>query len=335
MKNPLTAINAIHKNVFMITTDLNMAMAALEKEEPIAIPTETVYGLAANAYSEKAIKKVFHLKNRPLNNPLIVHIKSISFLPEVAQDIPPAAFQLAEKFWPGPLTLLVRKNQRITDFITAGKDTVAVRVPNHPITLELLHQLNFPLVAPSANPFSFISPTKADHVFNYFKDELPIILEGGECEKGIESTIIGFENNQAILYRLGAISIEEIENEIGEVKILNQNNQDPKAPGMLSKHYSPKTELLLSTKIEETIKNLPDKKIGLLLFKNEIASTFPVKQEILSKKGNLPEAAKNLYAAMHRLDNQNLDIIIAEIFPNEGLGKSINDRLQRAANKNN
>ncbi len=317
----------------VITTDLNLAKNALNNNEIIAIPTETVYGLAGNAYNEGAIKKIFALKNRPLYNPLIVHIKSADFLSKVAKDIPEIALQLANYFWPGPLTLVLKKQIFIPDLVTSGKDTVAIRVPNHSLTLKLLEELEFPLAAPSANPFGSISPTSARHVYNYFEADLGVVLDGGECEKGIESTIIGFENNQPVVYRLGSLSIEEIESKIGKVFTKTSDDTAPIAPGMLSRHYAPSTDTYLTTEVEKLIQSYPNKKIGLLLFNNPIKNTTVEHQEILSKSGNLKEAAKNLYAAMHRLDKLNLDMIIAEQLPNIGLGKTMNDKLQRATKK--
>jgi L-threonylcarbamoyladenylate synthase len=317
----------------MIITDIDQAKQALENNDIISIPTETVYGLAGNAYSEKAIEKIFNLKKRPFFNPLIVHIKSSAFLINVARDIPSIALDLANEFWPGPLTLVLKKKSIIPDIVTAGKDTVAIRVPNHPLTLNLLEQLEFPLAAPSANPFGSISPTSAVHVYNYFEDRLDIILDGGECEKGIESTIIGFENNQAIVYRLGSLSIESIENKVGNVLAETRNETAPKAPGMLSRHYAPSTDTYLTSEVEKLVQSNPNKKIGLLLFQNRLENSIVEHQEILSSSGNLNEAAKQLYAAMHRLDKLNLDLIIAEKFPDTGLGKTINDKLQRATKK--
>ena len=239
----------------MITTDLDIAKKALDANEIIAIPTETVYGLAGNAFSESAIKKIFELKQRPFYNPLIVHIKSSAYLSEVACNVPEIALQLAAKFWPGPLTLIVNKLPKIPDLVTAGKETVGIRMPNHPVTLALLEQLDFPLAAPSANPFGSISPTSAAHVENYFKENLKVVLDGGNCEKGLESTIIGFENNKPVLFRLGAISLEEIEKEIGKVQIKNHGSEtDLSAPGMLSRHYSPATNTYLTDNISEEIK---------------------------------------------------------------------------------
>jgi L-threonylcarbamoyladenylate synthase len=317
----------------VITTNLNEAKQALINGDIIAIPTETVYGLAGNAYSESAVEKIFALKKRPFFNPLIVHIKSATFLKDVATDIPEIAMNLAKAFWPGSLTLVLKKQPHISDIVTAGKETVAIRMPNHPLTLELLKSLEFPLAAPSANPFGSISPTSAAHVSNYFNDELDIILEGGACEKGVESTIIGFENNQPVLYRHGSISVEEIEAVVGKIRIVVHNDNKPDAPGMLSRHYAPMTDTFLTDDVKGLIKLFSDKKIGLLLFKDEIKEGNIIHQEILSKTGNPNEAAKNLYAAMHRLDKSNLDVIIAERLPNKGLGKTINDRLQRAVKK--
>jgi L-threonylcarbamoyladenylate synthase len=203
-------IIVIHNKMRNTELNLKKAINDLENDKLIAIPTETVYGLAANASSETAIKKIFTLKKRPESNPLILHIKSINYLKEIAENIPEKAMVLANNFWPGPLTLILVKKAHISELITSGKDTVAVRVPNHPLTLKLLENLNFPIVAPSANPYGSISPTSASHVEKYFKNHIDCILDGDKCEKGIESTIIGFRDNQPILYRYGAIPIEHI-----------------------------------------------------------------------------------------------------------------------------
>ncbi|WP_354330057.1 L-threonylcarbamoyladenylate synthase [Pedobacter sp. CG_S7] len=303
------------------------------KNKLIAIPTETVYGLAGNAFSETAIKKIFALKKRPEYNPFIVHIKSFTYLNEIAKDIPPDALKLAEYFWPGPLTLVLKKRDCIPDSVTAGSDTVAVRVPNHLLTLELLAQLDFPLVAPSANPFGSISPTSAQHVQNYFNTEIEVIMDGGCCERGIESTIIGFEDNQPILYRHGALSIEEIEKVIGPVALQTNSESKPNAPGMLSRHYAPITALFVTTNINQTVKLFRGQKIGLLVFKDSLINDGILDKEILSASGDFLEAASNLFGAMHRLDKLNLDVIIAEKFPDKDLGKTINDRLERASKR--
>lgn len=317
----------------MITTDLNLVKKALEKGVPVAIPTETVYGLAANAFKVSSIDKIFHLKQRPANNPLIVHIPNVEYLTQVASKIPERAKRLASAFWPGPLTLVLKKQKLIPDRVTAGKDTVAVRIPNHPLALKLLQQLDFPLAAPSANPFGAISPTSALHVSNAFQEKLKFILDGGDCKRGLESTIIGFENEKAVLYRHGAISLEAIEEVIGKIGVKNNNEEKPEAPGMLSKHYAPKTPLLLSAKITKDVKIHHPKKIGLLVFKDTQGLEKQHKVEILSPKGDLNEAAKKLYNALHHLDQLDLDLIITERFPENNLGRTINDRLNRAAKK--
>jgi L-threonylcarbamoyladenylate synthase len=318
----------------MISTNIQQAVDILNNDELVAIPTETVYGLAGNIYSEVAITKIFTLKNRPLFNPLIVHIHSITQLNELTLYLPPKAQMLANNFWPGALTLVLPKHASVPDIITAGKNTVAIRMPNHPVTLALLEKLNFPLAAPSANPFGCISPTKAIHVETYFGNSLQMVLEGGDCKDGIESTIIGFEGDEPVLYRLGAISVEDIEDVIGPIKMYNKKETTaPEAPGMLEKHYAPLTPTILVTNIEAAIQSNLDKKIGLLSFSNKINHPQIVHQEILSANADFKEAASNLYAALHVLDKLKVDIIIAERLPNKGLGKSINDRLERATKK--
>lgn len=317
----------------MITSNLEKAIVNLNNEDLVAIPTETVYGLAANAFNETAVNKIFSLKKRPNYNPLIVHIKSIDYLNNIADNIPKKALVLAEHFWPGSLTLVLNKKSNIPNTVTAGKETVAIRVPNHPVTLELLNRLNFPLAAPSANPFGSISPTTSQHVHTYFGDKLEVILEGGPCEKGLESTIIGFENNEPVLYRHGAIAIDEIEKVVGTVGFHTKNDKNPTAPGMLSKHYAPNKEIFLTNNVRELAKNFPDKKIGLILYKDYSFTNKNWNTVILSKTGDLEEAAKNLYTSLHNLDNSDCDLIIAERFPNERLGKTINDRLERAVKK--
>lgn len=314
----------------IISKDISKAVALLNQEKLVAIPTETVYGLAGNIFSEKAIDSIFKTKQRPLFNPLIVHIPSIDYLETIVARIPEKAKLLAEAFWPGPITLVLKKKEVIPDIITAGKDTVAVRIPNHPTTLELLKQLDFPLAAPSANPFNRISPTSAEHVESYFKNDIKMVLDGGTCTSGIESTIIGFENDEPIIYRLGSTSIEDIENIVGSVEIKNKKNFVPNAPGMLARHYAPNTKTILVTDISDAIKQFQGKNIGILAFENEIKNKAIKFQIVLSKTGNVSEAATNLYSALHQLDEQDLDIIIAERLPNHDIGKSINDRLQRA-----
>ncbi|MDX1652258.1 MAG: L-threonylcarbamoyladenylate synthase [Brumimicrobium sp.] len=318
----------------MITKDLDLAKKVLLSGELIAIPTETVYGLAGNAFDPAVVRKIFTLKKRPFYNPLIVHIKSIDYLSKVATDIPETAMKLAQEFWPGSLTLVLKKQPEVPELVTAGKETVAVRIPNHPLTLELLNKLDFPLAAPSANPFGSISPTSAEHVSAYFGDELGLILDGGNCERGLESTILGFEEDNPVLYRLGSLSLEEIEDRIGSLSLkIHSDKNKPEAPGMLSKHYAPSTETYFPDDLDAFLKQTENKNIGLILFSKAYRDFPRENQEILSETGDLNEAARNLYSAMHRLDKRNFDMIVAQRFPDRGLGKTINDKLRRAATR--
>lgn len=317
----------------IVSKDISKAAEILIQEDLVAIPTETVYGLAGNIYSEKAIKAIFKMKQRPFFNPLIVHVKSVEQLDELAQDIPEKARLLADKFWPGPLTMVLKKQESVPDLVTAGKDSVAIRIPNHATTLALLETLDFPLAAPSANPFGAISPTSALHVAEYFGEKLQMVLDGGDCQNGIESTIIGFENEEPVVYRLGSISVEDIEEVIGKIEIKNKKENAPDAPGMLSRHYAPATTTFLESDVAQFIKRFPEKKIGLLLFNERIENAGVIHQEVLSENSDLKEATSHLYAAMHRLDKMDLDMIVAERFPDFELGKSINDRLERATKK--
>lgn len=318
----------------IISKDIKKAIAILSAEKLVAIPTETVYGLAGNIFSENAIKSIFETKKRPFFNPLIVHIPSIENLKDIASHVPPKAQKLAETFWPGSMTLVLKKQANIPNLVTAGKDTVAIRVPNHPVTLELLKQLPFPLAAPSANPFGSISPTCAEHVATYFENDIEQVLDGGACRNGIESTIIGFDNDEPVVYRLGSLALEAIENVVGPVTLKNKKENKPDAPGMLAKHYAPNTKTVLTDTIAREIESHNGKRIGVLSFKTRYEDTRITYQLILSEKGDMAEAMSKLYASMHHLDHQNLDVIIAERLPDFGLGKSINDRLQRATFSN-
>jgi len=240
---------------------------------------------------------------------------------------------LFEKFSPGPLTVLLKKKKLIPDLVTSGLDSVAIRIPNHPLTLELLKQLDFPLAAPSANPFGYISPTTAQHVFAQLQNKIPYILDGGATNVGVESTIIGFENNDPIVYRLGGLAIEEIENVIGKVLVELTESSNPKTPGMLKSHYAPIKNLKIR-KFENSEMEIHPMKTGVIAFDKYLDGIEKQNQILLSAKGDLNEAAKNLFAAMRSLDESDVEEIIAVKFPDEGLGKAINDRLKRASTDN-
>lgn len=315
----------------IITKEIELAAEHLLNDDLVVIPTETVYGLAANFNSEKAINKLFELKQRPKSNPLIVHVSNRNQVNNLVIFFPEKAQLLAKKFWPGPLTLVLEKNKNVLDIVTANQETVAVRMPNHPLTLSLIEKTGIPIVAPSANPFTKISPTKVKHVIDDYPSNCPLILDGGDCTHGMESTILGFENEEVILYRLGALSISKIEAVVGKISLKDKHNKKVLTPGMHKKHYSPKTPLLVTNHIEKELFRHGNKQIGLLTFKLTAQMSKVKKHIVLSEDGSYELAMKNFYNALHELDKCELDIIVAEQFPDENLGKVINDRLDRAA----
>lgn len=317
----------------LIDTNLDIAYDLLTTSEIVAIPTETVYGLAGNALDLSAIDKIFIAKNRPRTNPLIVHISGIDELNKYVRYIPDISLKLTEKFWPGPLTILFPKSDVISSEVTANQPTVAIRIPQHPVTLRLLKMLPFPLVAPSANPSGYISPTSAQHVQAQLGDKIKYILDGGPCTKGIESTIIGFDDDETpVIYRKGIITPDDIKKIAGKVKIHTSHAHDKVVTaGMSLSHYSPKTLLYLTNDLEVILSKNKDKRIGIITLQRKFNTDF--EQYVLSEKGDQEEAAKNLYAAMHYLDSLDLDLIVAEMFPDEGIGLAINDRLRRAADE--
>lgn len=314
-----------------IGTDINYAAALLQKGELVAIPTETVYGLAGNALNDEAVLKIFIAKNRPQFNPLIIHVASFDQLNNFVTHIPAKAKILADAFLPGPLTFLLNKKDIIPDLVTAGSDKVAIRIPDHPLTKKLLTKINFPLAAPSANPSGYVSPTSAQHVYEGLNGKIAYILDGGECIVGLESTIISFdETEKVIVQRVGGIALEEIEKVLGEKVIQSaQTHELPDAPGQLKSHYATHTPLLLGN-VNDLIKQFPDQKIAVISFKNNYIHKNIIQQYVLSPSGDLEEAAKNLFKTLREADSISTDIIIAERLPGEGLGRAINDRLNRA-----
>ena len=242
--------------------------------------------------------------------------------------IPEQARLLAAAFWPGPLTLLLPKRDLISDLVTAGLPTVAVRIPNHPLTLDLLRSLDFPLAAPSANPFGYISPTTAQHVADQLGNQIPYILDGGQAGIGLESTIIGFDQDKATVFRLGGMALEQIEAVIGPVSVQTHSTSNPKAPGMLSSHYAPRKPLHLLVPGQSPP---PSNSAGALAFREPFGGINPDYQRVLSPTGDLNEAAKNLFAYLRALDKLPVDVIYAEPLPNQGLGWAMNDRLRRAS----
>ncbi len=310
-----------------IGTDLSLAIDLLQKDELVAIPTETVYGLAGNALSQDAVMKIFQVKKRPFFDPLILHTSSLEKINNLVVNIPDQLKTLAHKYMPGPLTILLEKTDLVPDLITAGSDKVAIRIPVHPLTQKLLARLDFPLAAPSANPFGYISPTEPSHVQKQLGEQIRYILDGGQCEVGLESTIIECRNNEIWVLRKGGVAVEDLGH---EVKVELHSSSNPKAPGMLKSHYAPKVPVLIGPQIEDLDK-YNFERIGVLKFQ-EASPIFPVENQlILSKSGNLQEAARNLFAHLRELDEMDLDLIITEYVPDHGLGRAINDKLKRAA----
>ena len=311
-------------------TDIERAAALLTAGELVAIPTETVYGLAGNALNNEAVAAIFTVKNRPQFDPLILHVASPALLNTWAEEVPPPLQRLADAFMPGPLTLLLPKREVIPDLVTSGLPRVAIRVPAHPLTRALLEKVGFPLAAPSANPFGYISPTTARHVFQQLQGKISYILDGGNCSIGLESTIVGMEDGEVVVYRKGGLAVEQIEELLGSVRVHSHSASNPAAPGMLKSHYAPKVPLVLG-RAEDYRAQYPAERIGSITFCRKVAGIPDEHQCVLSPEGNLAEAAQHLFAAMRYLDAQALDLIVAEPVPEQQLGRAINDRLRRAA----
>jgi L-threonylcarbamoyladenylate synthase len=312
-----------------IGTDINKAIALLNNGELIGMPTETVYGLAANALDPKAVLKIYEVKNRPSFNPLIIHSNSIERFTEWGIRIPENVQLLATEFSPGPLTYLLPKGTMVPEIITAGHPNVAIRIPNHPMALDLLSKLDYPLAAPSANPSEYVSPTNANHVNDQLGDKIKYILDGGPCTIGLESTIIDMTTEPPTILRLGAISKEQIEQKLNStVQDINLHKNTIVAPGMMKRHYATKHALVF----EQDLKSSMDIRNAVALRFSEYADYLDEsKQFILSVNEDLNEAAANLFSVLRQIDQLEISIIIAEEFPNEGIGRAINDRLRRAS----
>lgn len=316
----------------MISNDIDLAVRLLKKGDVVAIPTETVYGLAANVYNPEAIEKIFAVKQRPKNDPLIVHVSNIMQLEDMVGEIPYNTAVLYANFWPGPMTILFKNNKnKVPDIVTGGSLYVAVRFPKNDTTLRLISKCDFPIAAPSANLFQRTSPTTPQHVEEQLGDKIPMILDGGECRVGVESTIVGFDENDENtinVYRLGGVTVEELKKVMYKFKIVvKDGNYD--LPGNGKLHYSTKKPFILG-KIDDLLLQHQDKKVGILSFNKKYDTEY---EFVLSERGDLSEAAQNLYKGMLFLDTMPVDVIVAELVPDNYLGRAINDRLMRAAAK--
>ena len=318
----------------MISTDRVAAVEVLRKGDVVALPTETVYGLAAKAVDPIAVAKIFAAKERPRFDPLIVHLPNRGWLGKVV-DVPAGDRQLidrlTEKFWPGPFTMVLPKREIIPDIVMAGLDTVAVRLSAHPVFADIIAELDEPLAAPSANRFGRISPTTARHVLDELDGRIPLIIDAGPTEHGIESTIVGIRDGKIMIFRRGPITYEQL-SEFAEVTWMSAAS-GISSPGQLPSHYAPRTPLRLIDNAE----GFPvekDRCVGLLAWNG----AFPGPQafaavRILSDRRDLKEAAANLFRYLRELDTLSLDLIVAERVPPQGLGAAIMDRLERAAHQ--
>ena len=328
--------------------NIEKAAAAIRAGALVAFPTETVYGLGASAFNEDAVLRIYQLKRRPVFNPLIIHIGGVEQISQVCEltKSPRAAarFERVKKFWPGPLSVILPKSPAVAEAATSGLDTAAVRVPSHPLALALLKACGLPLAAPSANIFSSVSPTTARHVEESFGERAPIILDGGPCQVGLESTIVTLVEEKVRILRPGGVSEEELASAIGPDDFLFRKHSPAPAcpaaekvvaPGMLPQHYAPKTKLLFR---ESRIAFESKPAIGLIAFSDQSASVgeFDFKAvRSLSQNGDLCEIARNLYAALRDFDRLGLDLILIDSCPESGIGRAIMDRLRRAMSGGN
>ena len=302
------------------SSSIDIAVRALQRDLLVAIPTETVYGLAARASSPSAVKKIFVVKGRPIGHPLILHVAIKQDLSLWSQELSNNARLLAEKYWPGPLTIIVKRNDKVCDEITGGRDTVAIRCPNHPVATELLIRLTDAIVAPSANHFGKVSPTSARHVAEDFGDEISVILDGGECSIGVESTIIDCTTEPPQILRAGAISADQIKRECN-ITIASATG-DSRASGMLDKHYAPNCTV-------ELVDDRKDADVRLNQLNGDGRSS-----EIIDFGDDLQMFAHELYARLRDADKRLVDVVITVKPPMSGIGIAINERLEKAANSN-
>ncbi len=318
-----------------MTSALDIAKAAeiIRSGGLVAIPTETVYGLGADALNPQAVARVFEVKQRPRFDPLIVHVADTEAAAALTVDFPATAQKLAAAFWPGPLTLVLPKRDAVPDIVTSGLPTVALRVPDHEVTQALLREAQVPIAAPSANPFGRLSPTTAEHVRELLGESVDDILDGGPCRVGVESTVVEVDDDCLRLLRPGGVTIEQLEAVVGTGKVMiPADDAHPSAaaqqsPGRLPHHYAPRTPLSLTPPAAETSVG---KRVGLLCLRPPEDQSPYVVIEALSPEEDLTAAAAEFFAALRRLDATGLDLIVALPFPEHGLGIALNDRLRRA-----
>ncbi len=296
----------------------------------VAFPTETVYGLGADGFNPIAVAKIFEAKNRPTFNPLILHLPDKEFLERVSDCKSEKVRMLVNEFMPGPLTLILPKTRRVPEIVTAGKESVGIRIPANPVAREFIAACGTPVAAPSANMFGMLSPTAAEHVEKQLGDKVDFILDGGKSDIGVESTIVEYSDGKFYVLRYGGLPLEKIEEALGEKLAFKQNAVSPNSPGQLKSHYAPKIPVKF---IDETdLSEIDPDKTGLLAFRENNYGDFRV-VKILSPRGDFLEASANLFGFLHELENENIDLILVEKVPEKHLGRAIADRLQKAVNR--
>ncbi|RQD76773.1 MAG: threonylcarbamoyl-AMP synthase [Candidatus Syntrophonatronum acetioxidans] len=332
------------KNPEKAEAGIKKAAETLRRGGLVAFPTETVYGLGASAFSGEGVKKIFRAKGRPPDNPLIVHLAQLDTLKDLAVNIPPQAWTLAARFWPGPLTLILPKSPRVPPEVTAGLDTVAVRMPLHPTALALLRQAGLPLAAPSANLSGRPSPTTVEHVVEDLAGRVEIILDGGPCLVGLESTVLDITGKKPVLLRPGAVTLEELQEVLGEVEVppdLSYKDRAAPSPGLKYRHYAPRAPMFLVEGTREEMvgkmkkicqeRRARGQKVGLLLSRENRELFDGEVVEDLGPRNHPGEMAARLFYALRRLDSLGVDYILAETYEEKGIGLALMNRLRKAA----
>lgn len=313
---------------------LAQAAQCLKQGGLVAFPTETVYGLGADASNPDAVRRIFEAKGRPADHPLIVHLASAEMLDAWARDIPPAARRLAERYWPGPLTLILRRAATVPDVVTGGQDTVGLRVPDHPLALALLRAFGGGVAAPSANRFGRVSPTRAEHVRQELGARVDMVLDGGDCRVGVESTILSLASAGPVLLRPGAIGLSALEEIIGQSIATVQTGPIIRASGILDSHYAPDTRLEVwpTPRLEARIAELADSDTkAAVLTIGETTYPYPANIQAFPMPAHAEDYAQRLYATLRLLDNAGYDILLAQMPTDTEAWGAVRDRLRRAS----
>jgi L-threonylcarbamoyladenylate synthase len=330
---------------------VRMAASIIRKGGLVAFPTETVYGLGADALNSKAVLALFEAKKRPTDNPPIVHVENINDVYRLAEQVPPKADNLMKEFWPGPLTLVFKRSKAVPDVTVAGLDTIAVRMPQHPVALALIKESRCPIAAPSANLAGKPSPTSADHVFSDLNGRIDAILDGGPTRIGVESTVLDLSVNPALVLRPGGTPLEALRKVLGNVQLhpfVDAEKELPvdkvRSPGMKHKHYAPKAQIILVeggiSAVMATVKSLirtywlQDKRVGVLATAETAWAYEADVVKSLGSRRNVDAMAANLFRLLREFDEENVDVIIAESVPTEGLGLAVMNRLRKASGYN-